>query len=139
MSRTVIDLPDAPPEVRHDSEASNTMLSAEQRLVLETNARRDRAEAVLQSLLLAKAECEKQLARFRRPDMMKSVTGKSALDAAIASTQRMVESLNRTLSEARRGQVEDGFSDAGRMGVAAQQAAIRGSLNPSTGRREPRH
>jgi len=73
------------------------ILTTEQTLAMEASARRERAEAVLQSLLAAKAECEKQLARFKRPDMIKSVTGQSALDAAIASTKRMIESLNRTI------------------------------------------
>ncbi len=122
-------------------ETTDTMLTAEQRLVLETNARRDRAEAVLQSLLNAKAECEKQLARFRRPDMMKSVTGKSALDSAIASTQRMVESLNRTLSEARRGQSECGLSDDGRRRGFSENAAVRETVTaaPIPVLRESRH
>lgn len=122
-------------------ETTDTMLTAEQRLVLETNARRDRAEAVLQSLMNAKAECEKQLARFRRPDMMKSVTGKSALDSAIASTQRMVESLNRTLSEARRDQSQAGLSDDGRRRGFSENAAVREAVgsSPVPALRESRH
>lgn len=82
------------------AEAGDMILTTEQTLAMEASARRERAEAVLQSLMAAKAECEKQLARFKRPDMIKSVTGQSALDAAIASTKRMIESLNRTMAEA---------------------------------------
>jgi hypothetical protein len=82
------------------AEAGDMIFTTEQTLAMEASARRERAEAVLQSLLAAKAECEKQLARFKRPDMIKSVTGQSALDAAIASTKRMIESLNRTLADA---------------------------------------
>ena len=82
------------------AEAGDMILTTEQTLAMEASVRRERAEAVLQSLMAAKAECEKQLARFKRPDMIKSVTGQSALDAAIASTKRMIESLNRTMAEA---------------------------------------
>lgn len=77
-------------------------LTEKQRVVLETNAARDRAEALLRGLMDAKAESEKQMAAFKRPDAYKAVTGKSSIDNAIASTRRLIETLNRELDRAQR-------------------------------------
>jgi hypothetical protein len=77
-------------------------MSQRQQIVLETIATRDRAEALLRSLLDCKAQSERNLADLRQPDIFKSVTGRSALDNAIASTQRMVEALNRVVSQAKK-------------------------------------
>lgn len=66
-----------------------------QQIVLETTATRDRAEALLRSLLDYKLRSEKNLLRRSGP-------GKSALDNAIASTQRMVEALNRVIQQTNR-------------------------------------
>lgn len=63
-------------------------------------AQRERARAVLASLLEAKAACEEHGSRMNRSDLYKSVTGKSALDGAISATQRMIENLDRTLGKA---------------------------------------
>jgi hypothetical protein len=63
-------------------------------------SQRERAEAVLASLLEAKAACEEHGNRMNRSDLYKTVTGRSALDGAITSTQRMIENLDRTLSKA---------------------------------------
>lgn len=68
-----------------------------QQIVLETTATRDRAEALLRSLLDYKLRSEKNLAALR-----KAGAGKSALDSAIASTQRMVEALNRVIQQTNR-------------------------------------
>lgn len=74
--------------------------SRRERLLAETARRRRQAEALLRSLTAAKSECERQLARFQRADAMQTVTGRSALDAAIAQTRRMIESLDRALASA---------------------------------------
>lgn len=55
---------------------------------------RSKAQAVLASLVAAKAECDQQLAKLRRPDAMKQVTGKSSLDEAISSTKRLLAELD---------------------------------------------
>lgn len=73
-----------------------------QRVVLETTATRDRAEALLEGLLRAKEETERERDRLNRVDQMKELTGKSSIDNAIASTRRMIDTLNRTIREARR-------------------------------------
>jgi hypothetical protein len=71
-------------------------------ILLETTATRDRAEALLRTLMDCKAQSERNLAELKQADTFKSVTGRSALDNAIASTQRMIESLNRVINHARR-------------------------------------
>ena len=71
-------------------------------ILLETTATRDRAEALLRSLLDCKSQSERNLSDLRQPDIFKSVTGRSALDNAIATTQRMVEALNRVISQAKK-------------------------------------
>jgi predicted nucleic acid-binding Zn-ribbon protein len=77
-------------------------MSRRHQILLETTATRDRAEALLRTLLECKAQSERHLAEIKQADTFKSVTGRSALDNAIASTQRMIESLNRVISHARR-------------------------------------
>ena len=70
-----------------------------QQILLETTSTRDRAEALLRTLLDYKSQSERNLAEIKQPDAFKSVTGRSALDNAIASTQRMVEALNRVIAQ----------------------------------------
>lgn len=65
---------------------------------LETQ--RLRAKAVLAELIEARTACEEQGNRMNRSDLFKTVTGRSALDTAISSTERMIETLDRTLSKA---------------------------------------
>jgi hypothetical protein len=65
------------------------------RLRAETLDALARARRLLASLEEAKQETERHLARLRRPDAYATVTGRSALDNAVASTQRLIESLER--------------------------------------------
>jgi len=65
------------------------------------DAVRSKAIAVLNSLLAAKADCDQQLAKLRRADAMKQVTGKSSLDEAIASTKRLIAELDEAAASAR--------------------------------------
>jgi hypothetical protein len=74
-------------------------MSKRQQILLETTSTRDRAEALLRTLLDYKTQSERNLAEIKQPDVFKSVTGRSALDNAIASTQRMVEALNRVIAQ----------------------------------------
>ncbi len=78
------------------------MLTERQRILLETNALRDKAEALLKGLLEAKRVTERELAKFNRPDAMRMVTGRTSIDDGIASTRRMIETLNRSLAQAKR-------------------------------------
>lgn len=75
------------------------MSSARQQVLLQTLATRQNAEKLLASLLRAQAECDQQLQKEQRSDAMKSVTGASSLDRAIASTRRMIEQLDRSLEQ----------------------------------------
>lgn len=77
-------------------------MSKRHQMLLETTATRDRAEALLRTLMDCKAQSERNLAELKQADTFKSVTGRSALDNAIASTQRMIDSLNRVISHARK-------------------------------------
>jgi len=54
---------------------------------------------LLRGLLTARERSEQFLQEAKRPDAIKSVTGRSAMDNAIASTRRMIDTLNRTLAE----------------------------------------
>lgn len=58
------------------------------------------ARRLLSELIVAKAEYEKELLKSNRTDPMKSVTGKSSLDRAIASTRRMIDALERSVASA---------------------------------------
>ncbi len=63
-------------------------------------AMRQNAERILDSLLRARAECDQCLQKEQRADPMRSVTGASSLDKAVANTRRMIETLNRAVEEA---------------------------------------
>lgn len=73
-------------------------ITTRQRLLLETNALRDKAEALLKGLEDAKRITERELARFNRVDAMECVRGRSSLDQGIVSTRRMIETLNQSLA-----------------------------------------
>lgn len=76
-----------------------TSMTPRQRMVLETTSARDQAEALLRGLLTARERSEQYLVEAKKPDAIRSITGRSAMDNAIASTRRMIDTLNRTLAE----------------------------------------
>lgn len=71
------------------------MISENQRILRETAAARERAVQLLESLKEAKARSEENLAELGHTDAIKRVTGRSAMENAIASAQRMVDALDR--------------------------------------------
>lgn len=75
---------------------------AAQDTLVRARHERDRAEALLRHLLTAKADSERNLASSNERDPMKSVTGRSSFDNAIASTRRLIEMLDRTCAEVAR-------------------------------------
>ena len=79
--------------------ASHMAITERQKILLESTVARDTAESLLQRLLGAKAESEKRLGELRQVDPLKRVTGRSSMDNAIVSTQRMIETLNRSISQ----------------------------------------
>lgn len=86
-------------------------MSDARRTLMDMNVVRDQAEALLRSLQDAKVESEKRLTDLKQPDALKAVTGRSAMDNAIASTQRMIETLNRASGDLRRELTEDELKD----------------------------
>ena len=81
-------------------------MAARRQIVMETTATRDRAEALLRSLLDYKQRSEKSLPRKISPSvppaMTPGPTQRTALDNAISSTQRMIEALNRVIAQTHR-------------------------------------
>lgn len=71
------------------------------RILTETAEARADAERLLAGLIDARSKSEARLKELSRSDILKSLTGKSALDNAIGSTQRMIDSLDRVLVELR--------------------------------------
>jgi hypothetical protein len=71
------------------------------RIIAETADARAEARRLLTGLIEARAQSEARLAEFNRVDILKKLTGRSALDTAIASTERMIESLDRVLGDIR--------------------------------------
>jgi len=65
------------------------------RLRAETIDTLSRARRLLDSLEEAREETQRHLARLRRPDAYATVAGRSALDTAVLSTRRMIETLER--------------------------------------------
>lgn len=91
----------APGLLRDTSEVDMaSRMTHRQRIFHETTTARDKARALLRGLETARATSERLGAE--RPDAMKQVTGRSAIDNAIDSTRRMVETLERTLDQLRK-------------------------------------
>lgn len=93
------------------------MTPAQQKMVLEWTVARDDAEGLLRSLLDAKQESEKRLSALHQSDPFKRATGRSAIDDAIASTQRMIETLNRNVRESKSFVVDIELEPVGTVGV----------------------
>jgi len=70
-----------------------------QRILQDAAGVRDKAQALLRGLVEARVVSERHLGAGAEMDAMKRVTGRSSMENAIASTKRMVESLERTLEQ----------------------------------------
>ena len=68
-------------------------------ILSETAQARTDAKRLLQGLIEARAQSEARLAELNRVDILKKLTGTSAMDTAIGSTERMIETLDRVLGE----------------------------------------
>ncbi|MBC7770859.1 MAG: hypothetical protein H7210_00055 [Pyrinomonadaceae bacterium] len=110
----------------HTDHTDQTELSRED-FVAVTVAAKARAEAVLKELLAASAECESQLQKQSRTDPIRLVTGRSSLDAAITSTRRMIETIDRTIQDAKRAAENTG--KAGHAKGAATGATSNGKTD----------
>lgn len=71
------------------------------RMMVETQAQRDRALQLLEALRQAKTRSENNLVKINQTDFLKKVTGASSMDNAIASTQRLIDAFNRVLDQLR--------------------------------------
>lgn len=67
-------------------------------ILRESALARDRAEALLRELRSARAELDGRCASGRGQDAMRLVTGRSSLDTAIESAERMIESLDHSIT-----------------------------------------
>lgn len=70
-----------------------------QRILQDAAGVRDKAQALLRGLVEARATSERHLGANASSDPLKKVTGKSSMENAIASTKRLVDSLDRTLEQ----------------------------------------
>jgi hypothetical protein len=98
------------------------MATRRQQILDETSSTRDKAEALLRTLLDYKAQSERNLSDLKQSDSFKTVTGRSALDNAITSTQRMVEALDRVIQQTKRG-------------LSDEDLAVLDEREPTTGER----
>jgi hypothetical protein len=94
-------------------------VSDKQRFLVETISVRERAEALVQELVHAQAECERQLRLMNRPDNIKALTGKSSIERAIDETRRTIAMLERTIQDARAELARDGEVGEGELGRLA--------------------
>jgi len=76
-------------------------------VLIETEAAREKAEALLRGLQEARARSERHLREIGQTDALKAVTGQSSIENAIASTQRMIDTLNRSLVQLRQGLTDE--------------------------------
>lgn len=82
------------------------MAQASERLD-ETVKAREHAERLLLELMDTRAQSEERLAQLNRADVLKQVTGRSAIDNAIESTRRMIETFGRIEDDLRQLLGED--------------------------------
>lgn len=86
---------------------------------------RERAQSLLRQLQTAKADSERNLASSNEKDPMKSVTGRSSFDNAIASTRKMIDLLDRACAESERCQVLVGSG-----GVSGRETRMGALVGP---------
>jgi hypothetical protein len=105
--------------------ALDMAMTERQKILRESTVARDTAESLLQRLLGAKAESEKRLGELRQVDPIKKVTGRSAMDNAICSTQRMIETLNRSIAQLGRDLPEEDVALFAETAATRQTAGVR--------------
>ena len=76
-----------------------TTIPSRRTILDQTAARRDEARSLLEALRDAKRVSEANLQSLGRRDLVKDVTGRSSIDAAIERTRGLVESFNRVLAD----------------------------------------
>lgn len=103
MHEAIADCSTTPPRSSDQSMVEDEFMTMTQRskMMVETEAQRDRALKLLDALRQAKSRSEENLARLNQTDLLKKVTGASSMDNAIVSTQRLIDSFNRVLAQLR--------------------------------------
>lgn len=76
-----------------DELTATSSQSCEYEAALTPVVLKERAEAILDSLARAKSECERHMASMRRVDLLKAVTGSSAIERAMDETRRTITAL----------------------------------------------
>lgn len=74
-------------------------MTERERVLVQTSAARQHASAVLRALEHARRTSEAHLQSLGKLDSFKRVTGRSSLDNAIATTQRLVDTLDTTVAQ----------------------------------------
>ena len=94
----------------------NECMSRQSEVLKETVAARERAVELLKTLREARENSERRMAEQNQSDALKKVTGRSAMDNAIESTQRMIDSLERSVETLKRDMSEEELAelDAGK-------------------------
>ncbi len=100
------------------------MHDVKRKMLVETTQRRDEANALLRTLLDAKAISERNLEAIRQPDLVKKVTGKSSMDNAIDSTRRLIDSFNRVLDDLRRNLTDEDIALIGPVEPAVASSLV---------------
>ncbi|MEN0020856.1 MAG: hypothetical protein AAF747_08245 [Planctomycetota bacterium] len=75
------------------------MTSTPRHILSDTSNAKARAESLLSGLIEAKRTSEATLSEMKLPDRVKQVTGASSIDNAIAATKRMIEVLDRNITQ----------------------------------------
>lgn len=90
-----------PVEPTQLAEVEHMTMTQRSKMMVETQAQRDRALQLLEALRQAKNRSELNLSKINQTDFLKKVTGASSMDNAIASTQRLIDAFNRVLDQLR--------------------------------------
>jgi len=105
-----------------------------QRVVLETTATRDKAEALLEALRRARTESDRQMKTLGMTDKLREATGRSFYDNAIDSTRNMIDALTRCVRDTKRDFLERDPSL-----TAAEQRELDELDAEALGHEAPRH
>lgn len=73
------------------------MIKAHQRILLQTNVARDKAEALLEGLLRARTEAQRCTAETNEPPAARVPIASVAMDRAIDATGTLIDRLNRVM------------------------------------------
>ncbi len=87
--------------LRARGQTSGPIMSQSNGLLTDTgpNGVRDQADALLDKLIAERARSERRLAEAGRADPFKMITGRSAIDNAIAATREMIRDVDEMVDD----------------------------------------